>query len=76
MCGYNELWRIHKTITTYERDDIEDLSNFGNLNNIASALMDIYGIEIFADTENNLLYTTEGEQTDKMNNRKNSTTLE
>lgn len=59
-----------KTIKTYEKDDIKDLSNFGNLNNIANALMDIYGIEIFADTENNLLYTTEGEQTDKMNNRK------
>lgn len=59
-----------KTIKTYEGDDIKDLSNFGNLNNIANALMDIYGIEIFVDSENNLLYTTEREQTDKMNNRK------
>ena len=59
-----------RTIKTYEGDDIKDLSNFGNLNNIANALMDIYDIEIFVDTENNLLYTTEREQTDKMNNRK------
>lgn len=59
-----------KTIATYEREDVADLSNFGSLNNIVDALMYLYGIEIFVDTENNLLYTTEKEYTDKMNNRR------
>lgn len=59
-----------KTIKTYKEEDVKDLSNFGSLNNIVDALMYIYGIEIFVDNENNLLYTTEKEHTDKMNNRK------
>lgn len=59
-----------KTIKTYKEEDVKDLSNFGSLNNIVDALMYIYGIEIFVDSENNLLYTTEKEYTDKMNNRR------
>lgn len=59
-----------KTIEIYEEENIKDLSNFGSLSNIVDGLMYIYGIEIFVDTGNNLLYTTEKEYTDKMNNRR------
>lgn len=59
-----------ETVEIYEEEDVKDLSNFGSLNNIVDGLMYIYGIEIFVDSENNLLYTTEKEYTDKMNNRR------
>ena len=56
--------------TCLKEENIKDLSNFGSLSNIVDGLMYIYGIEIFVDTGNNLLYTTEKEYTDKMNNRR------
>lgn len=59
-----------ETVEIYEEEDVKDLSNFGSLNNIVDGLMYIYGIEIFVDSKNNLLYTTEKEYTDKMNNRR------
>lgn len=59
-----------KTVQVYRKKDFIDLAEFGSLDNITDALMNIYGIEVFYDITNNLVYTTEKEYTDKMNNRK------
>mgnify|MGYP003539406979 FL=1 len=59
-----------KTVQVYRKEDFIDLAEFGSLDNITDALMNIYGIEVFYDITSNLVYTTEKEYTDKMNNRK------
>ena len=59
-----------ETVQVYRKEDFIDLAEFGSLDNITDALMYIYGIEVFCDITNNLLYTTEKEYTDKMNNQK------
>lgn len=60
-----------ETIGVYKKEDLRDLIEFGfnDLEEIYNGLY-VYGIDVFIDIKNNLLYTTEKEYTDKMNNRK------
>lgn len=50
--------------------NLEDLKAFGNLENIADVIPKIYGAEAFVDAKSGVLYTTEKESTEILENRK------
>lgn len=54
----------------FNSHNLEDLSFFGGLENIADVVPKIYGAEVFVDSESGVLYTTEKESTEIMESRK------
>lgn len=61
---------VESSCNVYRDEDLEDLKFFGGLGKISEAIKDIYGVETFIDEESGILYTTEKESTEIMNNRR------